>query len=276
MSSRLYKSTHVVSVDDLKKLEWFNKHAFKAKAAAPEEPARPDRETILLRDQILNDAEYIANQRLQETKEQAEAMLSEAKAQIDAWWEERREQDLLHMDQVRRDGYELGYNEGLQQAEAESRSKWESMLAEAKSILDSAYAMKEQIIGEAEPFLAELSTAIAEKIICRQLTIAPEWTLELIRKTLERRREQGVITLCVAPQQLAFIQAARDELSLAIDSQAELQIVPDATVKPFGCVIRSAFGSIDARIDTQLAELKKELVQLAMVTEGREQSDEGR
>ena len=49
----------------------------------------------------------------------------------------------------------------------------------------------------------------------------------------------------------------------AIDSQAELQIVPDSTVKDYGCVIRSSFGSIDARIDTQLSEIKRELIQLA-------------
>ncbi len=123
--------------------------------------------------------------------------------------------------------------------------------------------MREQIIQEAEPFLVELSCAIAEKIIGQQLTLAPEMAIELIRKSLSRRREQGVITLCVAPGQLAFVQAAREELHFAIDSQAELQILPDSTVKDNGCVIRSAYGSIDARIDTQLAEIKRELMHLA-------------
>jgi flagellar assembly protein FliH len=47
-----------------------------------------------------------------------------------------------------------------------------------------------------------------------------------------------------------------------MDSQAELQIVPDITVMDFGCVIRSSFGSIDARVDTQLSEIKKALQQI--------------
>lgn len=63
------------------------------------------------------------------------------------------------------------------------------------------------------------------------------------------------------------MNAAREELSLAVDSQAELQILPDSTVKDQGCVIRSSFGSIDARIDTQLAEIKKELVRIALDTD---------
>ncbi|MNZ50521.1 flagellar assembly protein H [compost metagenome] len=143
------------------------------------------------------------------------------------------------------------------------QEQWEQRLGEASDVLKSAYNMREQIIQEAEPFLVELSCAIAEKIIGQQLTLAPELTVELIRKSLARRREQGVITLCVSPGQLAFVQAAREELNYAIDSQAELQILPDSTVKDNGCVIRSAFGSIDARIDTQLSEIKRELIQLA-------------
>jgi flagellar assembly protein FliH len=61
---------------------------------------------------------------------------------------------------------------------------------------------------------------------------------------------------------------------LAIDSQAELQIVPDVSVKDPGCVIRSAFGSIDARIDTQLSEIKRELISIALQAEERGQADD--
>lgn len=270
--SKLYKSSHVVAVEDLKRLEWYNRYL--EPVTEPEVPAGPSEETISLRDQILNDAEYFANQRIQETGEQIETMYAEATSQIDQWWLERRLQDEETMERIREDGHRLGFQEGKEQAEADVRSQWESMLTEAKAILDSSYEMKEQIIQEAEPFVVALSTAIAEKIIQKQLTLDPAWSLDIVRKALERRREQGVITLCVSPQQLAYVQAAREELALVIDSQAELQIVPDVSVKEFGCVIRSSFGSIDARIDTQLSEIKRELIQLALQAEERGAADE--
>ncbi|MFC0328782.1 FliH/SctL family protein [Paenibacillus sepulcri] len=272
--SKLFKSSDVISVEELKRLEWYNKYA--ARQVNAEEPAEPvaDEETISLRDQILSDAEEFAKQRIDESSQQIEAMYQEANDQIDGWWLERRLQDEQQLAQIREEGFRQGHSEGKEQAEEEVRAHWESMLTEAKSILDSAYQTKEQIIQESEPFLVELSAAIAEKIIARQLTVSPDWSLELIRKSLERRREQGVIILCVSPKQLTFVQAAREELSLAIDSQAELQIVPDVSVKDFGCVIRSAFGSIDARIDTQLSEIKRELIQLTLQAEERGQADE--
>jgi flagellar assembly protein FliH len=68
------------------------------------------------------------------------------------------------------------------------------------------------------------------------------------------------------------MQDARAELTLAVDSEAELVIVPDATVDEGGCVVRTSFGSIDARIDTQLSELKAALMEVAAETdEGTDQ-----
>lgn len=277
--SNLIKSTSVVSIDQLRELYWKNKYAALAanangEAEAPEEE-QPDEETITLRDQIIADARQFAEESLREMGAQCEQMLTDAEANVEAWWLEKRLEDEATTEAARSDGYERGFAEGIEQANMLAKQEWEQKLFEANSILASAYTMREQIIQEAEPFLVELSCAVAEKVIGQQLEQAPEMVIELIKKSLARRREQGVITLCVAPGQLAFVQAAQEELNLAVDSQAELQILPDATVKDFGCVIRSAYGSIDARIDTQLSELKRELVQFAHQSrDERGQADE--
>jgi flagellar assembly protein FliH len=256
----------VITLDQLKQLELLHQRNFEINEPQEQEEDSepvPDEETITLRDQILNDAQLYAEERLREAAFESEKLLAETQQQIDVWWLQKRTDDEAASEASRQSGYELGYAEGAANSEAELRQTWEQKLAEASDVLRTAFQMREQIIQEAEPFLVELSCAIAEKIIGQQLTLAPEMAIELIRKSLSRRREQGVITLCVAPGQLAFVQAAREELHFAIDSQAELQILPDSTVKDNGCVIRSSFGSIDARIDTQLAEIKRELIHLA-------------
>ncbi|CAM4277864.1 flagellar assembly protein FliH [Paenibacillus endophyticus] len=264
--SNLIKSSSVITLDQLKQLEWLHQRNFEIEETLSQEEEielGPDEETINLRDQILNDAQLYAEERLQEAASESERLLSETEQQIEVWWLQKRTEDEAASELSKQKGYDLGYAEGSAQSEAELREVWEQKIAEASDVLKTAFDMREQIIQEAEPFLVELSCAIAEKIIGQQLTLAPDMAIELIRKSLSRRREQGVITLCVAPGQLAFVQAAREELHFAIDSQAELQILPDSTVKDNGCVIRSAFGSIDARIDTQLSEIKRELIHLA-------------
>jgi flagellar assembly protein FliH len=87
--------------------------------------------------------------------------------------------------------------------------------------------------------------------------------MKLFEKALMRRKEKGVIVLCVAPSQFAHVQAAKDELIVLLDSQAELQIIPDSSIKEGGCIVRSAYGSIDARVDTQLEAIREQLLRVA-------------
>lgn len=264
--SNLIKSSSVIPLEQLKQLQWINPHQQAEHSETDiqtQEAHGPDEATLTLRDQILEDAEFFAENRLRETAEECEKMLADAQAQIDVWWLEKREADEHAFAEAKTTGYEQGYAEGSAASEAELRESWQTKITEAAEVLKHAYSSREQIIQEAEPFLVELSCAIAEKIIGQQLTLTPDATIEMIRRSLSRRREQGIITLCVAPSQLTFVQAAREELHASIDSQAELHILPDSSVKDNGCVIRSAYGSIDARIDTQLSEIKRELVALA-------------
>ncbi|TDF98228.1 FliH/SctL family protein [Paenibacillus piri] len=224
-------------------------------------------EAALLKDQMLQDAETFAEEQVRAAMDEAAAVRQQAQAEIEQWWNDQRLQDEQLQTELREEGFRQGYQEGLLQAETELRQKYDGMLQEASQILDQAFILKQQIIQESEPFLIELSCSIAEKVVERQLTVEPGWVIELIQNILARRREKGIITLCVAPAFFSNIQDAREELLLHIDSQAELQIIPDPSVHDYGCVVRSSFGSIDARIDTQLKEIKAALQHLALRNE---------
>lgn len=280
--SNLIKSSQYIPVEVLKRLDLARQYSSPEQDHAQDDGAeeevrtiQADEESRRLSKEILQDAKEFAENHIREASEEAQRLLAEGEEKINVWWQERREQDEHLVEALKSEGYEQGYREGAERAEADLQIRIQEMMAEAQSVLMHAYQVKEQIIQEAEPFLVDLSSAIAEKVIDKQLTVEPEYAVDLIRRNLSRKREQGVITLCVAPEHFAFVQAAREELSVAIDSQAELQIIPDATVHDHGCVIRSSFGSVDARVDTQLTEIKKELLRIALDDEGRRNQDEG-
>lgn len=279
--SNLIKVSQYVPVEILKQLNLAKNHVpfaeHQSNDSFDEEnnlPSPEDTAAEETRRQMLEDAKEFAERQIREASEQAEKILDEAREQIEAWWQEHRQQDEHLIEVVKSEGFNQGFEEGKAQVEQDLQAKIDEMMAEAEEVLQQAYEEKQRIIQEAEPFLVELSCAIAEKVIDKQLELEPAYATELIKKSLARKREQGVLTLCVAPSYFSFVQAAREELSLAIDSQAELQILPDPTVKDRGCVIRSAFGSIDARIDTQLTEIKKELLRISLQAEERGQQND--
>jgi flagellar assembly protein FliH len=266
--SNLIKSSHVVSLEDLKRLELIRRSApipqnISEFGVDNEGNQAIDVETQSLKDRIIADAEQTARQILEQAKADAAEVRVNAEQEIEEWWRLRREEDAQHREESNRQGHDEGYSAGSAQAEEDLGRLWESRLHEAQSIVEQAYIAKEAVIMEGESFLVELSCSIAEKILDRKLAKSPEMAMKLFEKALSRRREQGVIVLCVAPSQFAYMQAAKDELIVSLDAQAELQIVPDSSVKVGGCIIRSAFGSIDARIDTQLEAIREQLLKLA-------------
>lgn len=264
--SNLFKSNSYVPVDEKKQIETLRlvfRRAALDDAMPPEQQAGLN-EAYSLKDQILQDAELFAKEQIDQAMRDAAALRDAAQLEINAWWAERRSADERFVEEAKQAGREQGYHEGAEQAEAAVRQQYDDMLREARTILEQSYIRKQQIIQESEPLLIEMSCAIAEKIVDRQLTVEPDWTVEQIKKLLQRRKEKGTIALCVSPSQFAYIQDAREELLNAVDSQAELEILPDASVQDHGCVIRSAYGSIDARIDTQLREIKAALQEIAV------------
>lgn len=266
--SNLIKSGRVVALEDLKTLELISRFI-----PEPQKSSRVDGgsggnqaldvETQTLRDRILQDAEQTARDILRQAREEAARIRSEAESEAEAWWNARRAEDETVVQNAKQAGYEEGYKEGAEQAQRDLREQWEARLKEAEKLIQLAYATKEKIIAEAEVFVVDLSCSIAGKLISAQLEKSPELALRLFAQALSRRQEQGVVTLCVSPSQFEFVQAAKDELSLSLDSRAELRIVPDSSVGEGGCIIRSSFGSIDARIDTQLSAIRAELLRVA-------------
>ncbi|MBC8079120.1 MAG: flagellar assembly protein FliH [Gorillibacterium sp.] len=227
-----------------------------------------------LKDQILLDAEEFAEAHIRQALDEAERIKAETEVEIAGWWNKQRQADEEETTHAREHGYQIGYREGIIKADEDVRTEYTAMIAEASTVLEHAYLVKEEIIREAEPFLIEVSTGIAEKVISHQLTIEPDWIIELAREILTRKREKGLVTLCVAPKHFAYFQDARSELQLVVDSQAELQILPDSMVSDHGCVMRTEFGSVDARIDTQLKEIKQALQSLIMSDDQNEAADE--
>lgn len=265
--SNLIKSSHVVSLEDLKRLEItriiipIQQNISKSDVENEGNPTI-DVETQTLKDRILNDAEQTAQEILQQAHSAAEILLAAAKQEADEWWQSRRNEDAEHREEAQNQGFSEGYYAGTAQAEADVAQQWSARLQEVQVLLEQAYITKEDVILEGEAFLVELSCSIAEKIMCCKLADAPEMAMSLFTKALARRKEQGVIVLCVSPLQFAFVQAAKDELVMLLDSQADLQIVPDSSIKEGGCIVRSAFGSIDARVDTQLEAIREQLLRV--------------
>lgn len=214
-------------------------------------------------EQYIREAKLRANEILNAAEAKAKEMQATAKKSIETWWHEQRERDAQLKEATHKlaskEGYQQGYDDGMAHAQKEI----EEQLLKARKIVDSSYIAKEQIISEAEPFLVRLSLDIAEKVIGRQIEIDNTVIVDMVKHALERCHEMSLITVLVKPEYFPLVQEARDELKQLLSEDMELKVLPDRTLESDGCVIRSQRGSIDARVDVQLNEIRKVLLEVA-------------
>jgi flagellar assembly protein FliH len=219
--------------------------------------------------QLIQEAKDEAQAIIEAAKNKAHLMETEAQEKMNLWWEENEKKFEYMSLEAKQQGYQEGYELGKQEAKEQIHQQYNEQMEQIQNLLQQAYQQKEVIISEAEPFLLELSTVIASQIIKQELDDYPEKFLGLIKQNILRVKEKESITVCVHPDDFDYIQGQRAHLVAMVNGETEIKIIPDHTISPKGCMIRTSFGSVDARIDTQLEEIKK------VILESRRVNDSG-
>lgn len=190
---------------------------------------------------------------LAKEKEQAQQELNE--------WRTREEESFrLQLEEEKRRGYQEGYQLGIEDGTLHAKEQYQIHLQKAADILEQAYQEKAVIIQEADPFVIELTMEIAKKVIQQELKTHPDALLHIIKETLSSVYETDTISIGVAPEDFSFVQKQREQLLAMNNGQVEIKVFPDYSIQQGGCIIRTSSGSVDARIDVQLSEIKKALL----------------
>lgn len=217
--------------------------------------------------QLIQEATEEAQAIIEAAKKKASSLEIEAEEKVNFWWEENEKKFEAMSLEAKQQGYQEGYELGRQEAEYQLQQQYHGEIEQVQNLLQQAYQQKEAIIAEAEPFLLELSTVIASKIIKQELEDSPQKFVELIKQHILRVKEKESITVCVHPDDFEFIQGQRLHFAALVNGETEIKIIPDHSISPKGCMIRTAFGSVDARIDTQIEEIKKVILEARRVND---------
>jgi flagellar assembly protein FliH len=211
--------------------------------------------------QVLYEAQVQAQAIIDKAEKNACLIEAAAQEQINQMWDETKKKLETMALEAKQEGFTEGFANGKQEAVSQIQQEYQGKLEQVQHLLHQAYEQKEVIISEAEPFLLELSFAIASQILKQELACYPGKFVELIKQNILRFKEKEFITVCVHPDDFDFIHSQRAHLVAVVNGETEIKIIPDHSVTPKGCIIRTAYGSVDASIDTQIEEIKKVILE---------------
>ncbi|MGL4514215.1 MAG: FliH/SctL family protein [Lacipirellulaceae bacterium] len=137
------------------------------------------------------------------------------------------------------------------------------LLATLRPALDGVVAKIETARGEWldhwQHATLDLAVAIAERIVRRELEREPELTLTWVREALELAAGSSEASILLNPLDYEHLKNHVALLATSVARIANPTVAPDESVSPGGCVVRTKHGLIDARLETQLAQLADEL-----------------
>jgi type III secretion protein L len=182
----------------------------------------------VVKHQVLN-AEEKARSILQTARETADKSVADANAAAE---------------EIRRKAYQTG------REEAENE------------LLENLLAIKEersQVFLTIEQDILKLSVKLAEKIIGREIQQDESARTEIVSNALRHARQQEMLTVRVNNADLVQLEKLRESTN-AFGRAQYIDFVADQAIAKGGCIIESASGTIDARLETQLRILEKALL----------------
>lgn len=201
--------------------------------------------------QLRADAEAIVDRAAADAEGLIRKAESKARELVDA----ARETVTKLEDDARESGREEGYAAGKSAAEDELAPVVTTM----RELIESVRVQRSAAIASAEPELARLAMAIAERIVHAELQTNQQVIIENVRQALTRIVSREVVTLRVNPVDLDMIRQHRDEIVAAGDVE-HLRIVEDQRVDRGGVVIETDAGTIDSKVSTQLREARRAIL----------------
>ena len=134
-----------------------------------------------------------------------------------------------------------------------------TLMPALKQAVDKIVESRNQWLSHAEKSTVRLATAIAERVIRRELTRQPEITLDLVREGLEMAAGSAEVQVRLNPQDHAALAGQTRALAAELSRLGTPDIVADPAIEVGGCRIDTRFGSIDQQFQAQLARIEQEL-----------------
>jgi len=148
---------------------------------------------------------------------------------------------------------EEAYQAGLARAQEEAVKRWTFAEIERQALLRSMQPALADVVVEAVSLLA--AGLDHEAFMVR--------ALEIVRASL---REVSWARLRVHPSAVPAAEAALLELDRETGLGRVAKLVPDDLLSPYGCVLESEHGTIDASLETQLRTIRAAISQAVRET----------
>ena len=179
---------------------------------------------------------------VERTRRQAESILHQAAEQATV---------------IQHDAYRDGRDQGYADGQATARAELVEALALVQRVAADAKSVRDRVLMHAEREIVELVIGATRTVLGEQVRLDSSLVLDTVERALSRAGSLNVVRIRVNPADHEVV--ATGLLSRIGDTAAAWSVTADGAIGVGGCIIDTAAGEIDARLDAQLGEVARAL-----------------
>lgn len=157
--------------------------------------------------------------------------------------------------------YDLGFEEGRQQAIQEKSAELEMKSGELDQLLASLNCIKEEMVHQNEAHIMKMVFEIGSRLAFDHIQEHQDVVLKLIKKAIEEAQADENVNVLVSSSQLDFLEKLRQNPSRENEFLKKVKFEGSDTVSDGSCVVETNYGVIDARIEERVHKLWNEFKQ---------------
>ena len=177
--------------------------------------------------------------------------------------EKARQQSDAIQAQARDQGREQGLKDADEIIDRRVSEAFEKALVERMATLEQSveqlWTQESQWLQQWKDTTLTMALEIARQITRNAIEQNPEIVLSWAAEAIEAVRGARRIVLAVHPETLSLLGTQLDKLARQPGLPENTRIEPDESVEPMGIVARQEGGEVDLQLETQIAQLQRQL-----------------
>lgn len=198
----------------------------------------------------------------EEANDKAKKIVLEKEKEINEKITQQEAQLQKEYEETKRKAYKEGYDAGYESGKAEVQR----LIKRLHTIIEGAIDKRDRIIEDAEEQIIRIILLIARKVVKAISEEQKEVIIENIKAALEKIKGKTEVIIRVNTEDLELATEHKEEFMQMFEELKHVVILEDTRVDRGGCIIETDFGSVDARIATQLQEIEDKIRALANIS----------
>jgi flagellar assembly protein FliH len=154
------------------------------------------------------------------------------------------------------EAYAKGFADGQKSQHKDVAAALESLAQVIKSIP----SIKKNILEKGEEQMVRLAVAIAEKVIQQEVATRKDIIFSVLKNALKNIAETEGMKIRLNTQDFRYMMEVKKDFLQSFDGIRNVVFEEDPSVKRGGAVVETLFGEVDARLESQIKEIKSALI----------------